>query len=113
MAWKAICRLDEVEPAAMKTFAVEGTEVLVLRGEEDDILVVPPSCPHMETPLCEGVFDGRTLTCLQHLWQWSAKDGSAQGIAEAPLAVYPSKCEGGVLSIDFERELRYGDEVHG
>lgn len=112
MAWKAICKLDEVDVGTMKSVTVDGTEFLVLRGEEDDILVVPPSCPHMETPLCQGVFDGSTLTCLQHLWQWSVKDGGMQGIAEAPLAVYPSKRVDGVLAIDFERELRYDDEVH-
>ena len=113
MAWKALCKLDEIELATMKTVRVDGTEFLVLRGEEDDVLVVPPSCPHMQTPLCEGFFDGALLTCSQHLWQWSVKDGSMQGIAEAPLRVYPSKRENGELSIDFERELRYDHQVPG
>jgi toluene monooxygenase system ferredoxin subunit len=113
MAWKTLCKLDEIEPATMKSVTVDGTEFLVLRGEEDDILVIPPSCPHMQTPLCEGFFDGCLLTCSQHLWQWSVKDGSMQGIAEAPLVVYPSKREGGELRIDFERELRYRHEVEG
>jgi toluene monooxygenase system ferredoxin subunit len=113
MAWKALCKVDEVEPASMKSVTVDGTEFLVLRGEEDDLLVVPPKCPHMDTPLCDGFFDGALLTCSQHLWQWSVKDGGMQGIAEAPLAVYPSKRENGVLCIDFERELRYQHEVEG
>jgi toluene monooxygenase system ferredoxin subunit len=113
MAWKTLCKLDEIEPATMKSVTVDGTEFLVLRGEEDDILVIPPSCPHMQTPLCDGFFDGCLLTCSQHLWQWSVKDGSMQGIAEAPLAVYPSRREGGELRIDFQRELRYQHEVEG
>ena len=111
MAWKALCSLDEIEPASMKTVTVDGIEFLVLRGEEDDILVVPPSCPHMQTRLCDGFFDGSLLTCSQHLWQWSVKDGSMQGIAEAPLAIYPAKRENGSVCIDFERELRYHREA--
>jgi toluene monooxygenase system ferredoxin subunit len=111
VAWKTLCKLDDVDQGSMKTVEVDGTEFLVLRGEEDDVLVVPPSCPHMQTRLCEGFFDGQLLTCSQHLWQWSVKDGSMQGIAEAPLAIYPSRRIDGELRIDFERELRYQHEV--
>ena len=112
MAWKALCNLDEIEPGSKTSVTKEGCEFLVYRGDGDAILVVPPSCPHMDTPLCEGFFDGELITCSQHLWQWSVKDGSMQGLAEIPLAVYPSKRVDGVLEIDFEHELTY-DEVDG
>jgi len=112
MAWKALCKLDELEAGSRTTVAQDGYEFAVYRGHEDEILVVPPRCPHMDTPLCDGFFDGELITCSQHLWQWSVKDGSMQGIAELPLAVYPSKRVGGVLEIDFEHELRYA-EVDG
>jgi toluene monooxygenase system ferredoxin subunit len=112
MAWKRLCKLDQVEAGSRTAVSMDGTEFLVYRGDDDAILVVPPTCPHMDTPLCEGFFDGALITCSQHLWQWSVKDGSMQGIAELPLAVYPSKRVDGVLEIDFERELRY-DEVDG
>jgi toluene monooxygenase system ferredoxin subunit len=111
MAWKSLCKLDDIDPATMKTVEVDGTEFLVLRGEGDEVLVVPPTCPHMQTRLCDGFFDGQLLTCSQHLWQWSVKDGSMQGIAEAPLAIYPSRRVGGELCIDFDHELRYQHEV--
>jgi toluene monooxygenase system ferredoxin subunit len=112
MAWKRLCRLDELEAGSRTTIEKDGTEFLVYRGDDDAILVVPPACPHMDTPLCEGFFDGELITCSQHLWQWSVKDGGMRGIAELPLAVYPSKRVDGVLEIDFEHELRY-DEVGG
>lgn len=111
MAWKAICPLDDIDPASMKAVTKDSIEFLVLRGDSGRVLVVPPSCPHMQTPLCEGFFDGAVLTCSQHLWQWSVEDGSMQGIAEAPLAIYPSKVEGGEVLIDFEQELRYAHEA--
>jgi toluene monooxygenase system ferredoxin subunit len=35
------------------------------------------------------VFDGEALTCLEHLWQWSLREGGeARGLAEAPLQMY-------------------------
>jgi len=109
MAWKDLCKLEDLEPGSKTTLTKDGTEFLVYRGDGDAILVVPPTCPHMDTPLCDGFFDGELITCSQHLWQWSVRDGSMQGIAEAPLAVYPSKRVGGVLAIDFEHELRYDE----
>ncbi len=111
MAWKTICRLDAVDPASMNTVTHDGVEFLVLRGESDKVLVVPPFCPHMHTRLCDGFFDGATLTCSQHLWQWSVDDGSMQGIAEAPLAIYPSRIEGDEVRVDFDSELRYDYEA--
>ena len=107
MAWKELCNVDQLEPGSKTTVSMDGTEFLVYRGDEDAILVVPPTCPHMNTPLCEGFFDGELVTCSQHLWQWSVKDGSMRGIAETPLAVYPSKRVDGKLVIDFEHELQY------
>lgn len=107
MPVKQLCRLDEVEQGSMKLISVDGTDFLVLRGSEDELLVIPPSCPHMATSLCDGFFDGCVLTCSQHLWQWSVKDGSMQGIAEESLAVYPSREENGVVSIEFQHELKY------
>jgi toluene monooxygenase system ferredoxin subunit len=111
MAWKPLCKLGEIEPGTMKVVAAEGIDFLVLRGSEDELLVVPPRCPHMDTSLCDGFFDGSLLTCSQHLWQWSVKDGSMQGIAEEPLAVYPSKALDDTVCVDFERELRYHPEA--
>ena len=107
MAWKQLCTLEEMAQGEMNIVKVDGTEFVVLRGEEDEILVVPPSCPHMSASLCEGFFDGSLLTCSKHLWQWSVKDGSMHGIAEIPLIVYPSKKADGAVWVDFENELRY------
>lgn len=94
----------------MKVVHADGVNFLVLKSAEGRALVVPPSCPHMNTELCDGFFDGEVLTCSKHLWQWSASDGSMVGIAEAPLLVYPSREADGTLEVDFGEELRYGHE---
>ena len=59
-------------------------------------------CPHQEVPLCEGLFDGSTLTCHMHLWQWDVRTGAPLGIAEAPLQRYPLAREGDALYLGGE-----------
>src|SRR5438105_2764158 len=59
-------------------------------------------CPHQDVPLCEGLFDGSTLTCHMHLWQWDIKTGEPRGIAEAPLQRYPLAREGDALYLGTE-----------
>jgi len=110
MTWQSLCPIDDVEPGTMQTVDRDGTRFLVLRPLVGEALVVPPTCPHMTADLCEGFFDGETLTCAKHLWQWSVADGSMRGIAEAPLLVYRSRRLDGELQIDFEHELRYAHQ---
>lgn len=113
MAWKTICGVENVDAGSMHSTSVDGTEFLVLRHIQGDILVIPPLCPHMTAQLCEGFFDGEVLTCAKHLWQWSALDGSKMGVAEAPLLVYPSRINDGRVEVDFEAPLRYEHEEDG
>lgn len=110
MSWKPLCSMNDIEAGSMKVIQTEGTNFLVLRSGGGAALVVPPTCPHMTAELCEGFFDGSVLTCTKHLWQWSAKDGSMMGIAEAPLLVYPSREMEGTLQVEFDGELLYGHE---
>jgi toluene monooxygenase system ferredoxin subunit len=111
MTWKTLCAIDAVEPGAMQMLSSDGTDFLVLRSSMGKPLVVPATCPHMTADLCDGFFDGETLTCTKHLWQWSVEDGAMRGIAEAPLLVYRSRSVDGVLQIEFEHELRYSHEA--
>jgi toluene monooxygenase system ferredoxin subunit len=60
------------------------------------------SCPHQDVPLCEGLFDGATLTCHMHLWQWDVRTGAPLGLAEAPLQRYPLAREGDALYLGGE-----------
>ena len=32
-------------------------------------------CPHEDTPLVDGDFDGAVLTCLMHLWSFDVASG--------------------------------------
>jgi toluene monooxygenase system ferredoxin subunit len=95
MAWKKIAGAETVESGTMKQLPTEdGQEVLVLNGE-GTYFACQAVCPHLDTPLEEGMFDGQTLTCHQHLWQWNVATGDPQGLAESPLQCFRLKTENG------------------
>ena len=108
MTWRKVADLDAVASGSMAVFVVDGIELLVVRGKEHT-LVIPPVCPHMSSALLDdGLFDGCTLTCTTHLWQFSVADGGAPiGLAEAPLLTYESKEMDGAVYVNLVQELKY------
>ena len=107
MAWHKLCALEDIAAGEMRPADIQGTPVLVVRGNEG-YLVIPPSCPHMENALADGVFDGCVLTCTKHLWQWTIPDGEPTGgEAERGLLAYESETRDGSIWVNFERPLQY------
>lgn len=100
--WKLVCPIASVPEGLKQCDVAEDGAVLVLRSGEQ-IYACEAICPHLDTPLEEGLFDGAVLTCHQHLWQWNvAAGGEPQGLAEKPLQTYEVKCENGNLYVRLE-----------
>jgi toluene monooxygenase system ferredoxin subunit len=97
-----VCRIAEVPPNGLKECAVEGGPKLVVANAGGEFFAYQATCPHQDVPLCEGLFDGSTLTCHMHLWQWDIRTGAALGLAEAPLQRYPLAQEGDALYLGGE-----------
>jgi toluene monooxygenase system ferredoxin subunit len=92
-----ICKASDVPAAGMKCYdTAEGRKVLILNSGES-FHAYQGLCPHQDVCLDEGFFDGSTLTCHQHLWQWDVKTGEPLGLAEAPLERYEVAQEDGQL----------------
>jgi toluene monooxygenase system ferredoxin subunit len=94
MAKPRVCRVADVPENTLRECEVEGGVRLVVANAGGEFVAFQAMCPHQDVPLCEGLFDGQTLTCHMHLWQWDVKTGAPQGIAEAPLQKYPLSVEG-------------------
>lgn len=110
MTWTKLCDLSAIPATSLTPFVVDGIGVLLVKGEHTS-LVIPPSCPHMASPLADGFFDGSVLTCSKHLWQFAIDDGGrATGIAEADLLTYETKVDDGILYVRLERELQYSHQ---
>ena len=97
MARRLICRAAEVPENGLKECEAGGGLKLVVANAGGEFFAFQAICPHQEVPLCEGLFDGSTLTCHMHLWQWDVRTGAPLGIAEAPLQRYPLEREGDAL----------------
>jgi toluene monooxygenase system ferredoxin subunit len=87
---KPLCRSADVAVNTIKQF----DKVCVINAG-DRFFACQAACPHQGVALCDGVFDGDVLTCLEHLWQWSLRSGGEpRGLAERPLEMYQLEVEG-------------------
>jgi len=84
-----LCRTSEVPANGLKECDADGGRKVLVANAGGEFFAFQAMCPHQEVPLCEGLFDGQTLTCHMHLWQWDVRTGSAMGLAEAPLQKFP------------------------
>ena len=97
MARRVVCKVADVPQNGLKEVEVEGGLKLVVANSGGEFFGFQATCPHQDVPLCEGVFDGSTLTCHMHLWQWNVRTGAPLGLAEAPLQKYPLAQDGDCL----------------
>jgi toluene monooxygenase system ferredoxin subunit len=102
MAKRMVCRVADVPENGLKECEADGGLKLVVANAGGEFFAFQAICPHQEVPLCEGMFDGSTLTCHMHLWQWDVRTGAPLGIAEAPLERYPLVREGDALFLGSE-----------
>lgn len=113
MTEKRICRVEDVPSNGLIECEVEnGAPVLVINNGED-FFACNAICPHQEVPLCEGMFDGKVLTCHMHLWQWDVTSGAPIGLAEAPLEMYDVSIDDGWVCIRAPSALRVASLFEG
>jgi toluene monooxygenase system ferredoxin subunit len=100
MARELLCKLTDVPADSLKEVKSErGRKVCVIRAG-DAFYACQSACPHEGFALCDGVFDGTTLTCLEHFWQWDIRSGEPMGRAEASLRVFPIAVDGDAVYIE-------------
>lgn len=102
MTFKQACTLDDLWEGEMASFDIDGQEVLIVWPEGQDVRAFQGVCPHQDIPLVEGKFDGKTLICRAHLWQFDASSGKGINPSDCALAQYPVKVEGDVILVDTE-----------
>jgi toluene monooxygenase system ferredoxin subunit len=112
MAKRMVCRVADVPENTLKECEAEGLK-LVVANAGGEFVGFQAMCPHQDVPLCEGLFDGATLTCHMHLWQWDVRTGAPLGIAEAPLQRYPLARDGDALYLGESSALDVGELFNG
>ena len=100
-----ICKAADVPTNGMKSFDLpNGLKVLVANAE-GELFAYQGICPHQDVCLGDGFYDGKVLTCHQHLWQWDIRTGSPIGLAEAQLEQYALEMNGEDVMIGEESAL--------
>lgn len=100
MSKRLVCNVGDVPSDGVKAFATDdGTRVLIANAGEE-YFAYQAICPHQEVELEEGFYDGCTLTCHEHLWQWNIRTGEPQGLAEKGLEGYDLEVRDGQIYVD-------------
>ncbi len=100
MARKFVCKLAEIEPDTLKQVDLAEDHKLCIINAAGELFACQAYCPHQGIPLCEGVVDGTTLTCLEHLWQWDLRSGESTGLAEESLKMLRIEADGDSLYVE-------------
>jgi nitrite reductase/ring-hydroxylating ferredoxin subunit/(2Fe-2S) ferredoxin len=96
--WKRVGPAVDVPVNGMKEFSVGGVNVLVVHTG-DAYVAFQAVCPHEAIPLEQGMHDGSTLTCLEHMWQFDIRTGAPLGDALEGLRSYPLREDRGELYV--------------
>jgi toluene monooxygenase system ferredoxin subunit len=88
----------------MAAFFLEGREVLIVRDARGTLHAMDGLCPHEESPLVDGDFDGAVLTCLMHMWSFDIATGRAINPPGCRLARYAVMAEDDGIFVDIEEE---------
>jgi toluene monooxygenase system ferredoxin subunit len=108
MTRRFVCRTGDVPANGMKECAAEDGLKLVVANSGAEYFAFQAICPHQEVPLCEGLFDGKVLTCHMHLWQWDVRSGAPIGLAEAPLERYDLSVDGDSIYVESKSAIDVG-----
>jgi nitrite reductase/ring-hydroxylating ferredoxin subunit/(2Fe-2S) ferredoxin len=101
LAWRRVGLAADVPANGMKQFAVDGVSVLIAHTG-DGFVALQALCPHEAIPLEQGMHDGSTLTCLEHMWQFDLRTGAPRGDALEGLRVFPLREDRGELFVALE-----------
>ncbi len=98
--WHETMHIDDLWEGDMAPFDVQGTKVLLV-NVDGEVRAYQNRCPHQAWALDEGDFDGATLTCVRHMWQFDAASGQGVNPDDCSLNGYPCEVgEDGMIRVD-------------
>ena len=61
---------------------------------------IDDTCGHQGAPLCDGMIDGKTVTCSWHGWRYSLEDGRRLDSPRGKVGAYPVRVVGTEIQVD-------------
>jgi toluene monooxygenase system ferredoxin subunit len=98
--WRPTISSDDLWEGDMTSVTVDGKNVLLV-NIDGRVRAYENRCPHQAWALDEGDFDGETITCIRHLWEFDADTGCGVNPETAQLTSYPCQVdEDGTIVVD-------------
>ena len=74
MSFVKVVKEGEIQPGEMKSFNIEGKDILVV-NYEGGYYAIDNKCPHMSADLSKGRLEGKIVTCPRHKSQFDITTG--------------------------------------
>lgn len=78
-AWVPLLSTTEIAPGELKGVVTMGQSILVSCDYDGQVYASANICPHLGTPLSDGVVADGVLTCTQHKSSWDLTTGALAG----------------------------------
>jgi nitrite reductase/ring-hydroxylating ferredoxin subunit len=96
-----VCRLAEVVPDELRSFAVEGvTWPVIVTYVERELVAVASVCPHEDVSLVSGHLEGHALICSGHGYGFDLRTGRCTHDPALELRRYPITLVGDQVWVD-------------
>jgi phenylpropionate dioxygenase-like ring-hydroxylating dioxygenase large terminal subunit len=77
--WYFALHSEKLKKGRLYTKEILGEKIVLGRDREGNPFALRDNCPHRGVPLSEGTFDGQTIQCCYHGWQFDCS-GTCQKI---------------------------------
>jgi nitrite reductase/ring-hydroxylating ferredoxin subunit len=95
-----VCSADAVSPGEIRAFAVDGLQIPVLVANLGGrLLAASGMCPHEDVELIDGSFDGRSIVCPGHGYEFDLETGACSHDDSLCLPTYRVTVEGGEVFV--------------
>lgn len=94
------CDLSDLAEGKYDVAAVDRTLILLVWPQGGRPKAFQGMCPHANEPLADARFDGKTLACRHHEWEFDGATGDCVKGKPCELAEYPVMIKNGEIQVD-------------
>jgi toluene monooxygenase system ferredoxin subunit len=98
LVWHDVMPLSELWVGELVGVDVAGHQVLLV-NPDGDVRAYEDRCPHLSTPLSDGMLDDGVLMCSTHLWEFDCLTGEGINPTSCGLSAYPVRVDGGTIQV--------------
>ena len=98
--YRTVAKVGDIPEGEGRAFEVEGRTIAVIL-EKGTYYAIDDHCPHQGAPLCDGMIEGKTVTCTWHGWRFSLEDGRWLDSPKSKIQIgsYPVRVEGDEIRV--------------